>query len=143
MTADGPLDAPGARFSTRVRPSRSLIPFIVLLVCAAGVGCSHRLPTREVTLVARGMTFMFAQSPGDSNPVIRLRAGERVRLVLKNEAPGLLHDLEIPALNVQLEQIRAGQSTDSTFTVPNKPGRHEYRCRPHSELMHGIVEVTR
>ena len=106
------------------------------------MACNHAGPTREITLVARGMTFVLEESPREPNPVISLRAGERVRIVLKNDAPGLLHDLDIPALNVQLEQIRAGHSTEVTFTVPNTPGRHEYRCRPHSELMHGIVEVT-
>ena len=89
------------------------------------------------------MTFILEESPGDPNPVIALRAGERVRLVLKNDAPGLLHDVEIPALNVALDQIRAGQAADITFTVPDTPGRHEYRCRPHAEMMHGVVEVTR
>ena len=94
-------------------------------------------------LTARGMTFFTDDAPGQANPVIRLRAGERVRLVLKNEAPGLLHDVEIPALDVRLDQIRAGETADVTFTVPDSPGQHEYRCRPHSELMHGVVEVTR
>jgi len=112
----------------------------LLLATAA---CQRSAPVREVTLVARGMTFVLESAPDTPNPVISLRAGERVRLVLKNEAPGLLHDVEIPALNVQLDQIRAGEHTDLTFTVPDNPGRHDYRCRPHSEMMHGIVEVTR
>ena len=113
------------------------------LVLLAAIGCGHPGPTREVTLVARGMTFVLADAPASPNPVIPLRAGERVRLILKNEAPGLLHDVEIPAWNVQVDQIRAGEDTAVTFTVPDKPGRHEYRCRPHSEMMHGLVEVTR
>lgn len=89
------------------------------------------------------MQFVLEESPGEANPVIQLRAGERVRLVLKNEAPGLLHDVEIPAWKVQLDQIRAGETADVTFTVPDTPGRTEYRCRPHSELMRGFIEVTR
>ena len=113
------------------------------IVCSVLIGCGYSRPARQVTLVARGMTFILEESPGDPNPVIALRAGERVRLVLKNDAPGLLHDVEIPALNVALDQIRAGQAADITFTVPDTPGRHEYRCRPHAEMMHGVVEVTR
>lgn len=107
------------------------------------MGCAHPAPAREITLVARGMTFVLDGSPGTPNPTIPLRAGERIRLVLKNEAPGLLHDVEIPAWKVEVEQIRAGQSANVVFTVPDAPGRHEYRCRPHSELMHGFVDVTR
>jgi plastocyanin len=105
-------------------------------------GCTHPDPTREITLVARGMSFALLEAPDEANPTIRLRAGERIRLVLRNEAPGLLHDLEIPDWNVRLEQIRAGQTSDLTFVVPAQAGTHEYRCRPHSTLMRGVVEVA-
>jgi plastocyanin len=88
------------------------------------------------------MTFVLANDTEIPNPVIPFRAGERVHLVLKNEAPGLLHDIVIPAFDVEIEQIRAGDSREVTFTVPNRPGRHEYRCRPHSGMMNGFVEVT-
>lgn len=132
--------------SSHLAPSRTFcrVTLIALLIATGGLSasCRHPGPTREVTLVARGMTFVLEESPQSPNPIIALRAGERVRLVLKNDAPGLLHDVEVPALNVRLDQIRAGQSTELTFTVPNTPGRHLYRCRPHSELMHGFVEVT-
>ena len=89
------------------------------------------------------MTFVLEGAPEQPNPIIPLRAGERVRLQLRNDAPGLLHDVVIPELNVEVEQIRAGESRDVTFTVPDAVGRHEYRCRPHSEMMKGFVEVTR
>ena len=102
---------------------------------------SGRTP-REVTVVARGMTFVLADAPDTPNPVIQLRAGERVRLVLKNEAPGLLHDIQIPAWKVQVDQIRAGQRAEVAFTVPSDVGRYQYRCRPHSELIKGFVEVV-
>ena len=93
-------------------------------------------------LVARGMTFMLANTPEAPNPVIAMHAGERVRLVLKNEAPGLLHDVVIPAWDVEVRQIRAGETAEVIFTVPTRPGRYEYRCRPHAEMMTGFVEVT-
>ena len=88
------------------------------------------------------MTFVLADEPEVASPVIKLRAGERVRLVLKNEAPGLLHDFQIPEWGVQVTQIRAGETAEVTFTVPSETGRFAYRCRPHSELMKGMVEVT-
>jgi plastocyanin len=105
--------------------------------CASDQG-----PTREIVLVARGMSFVDGR--GDvANPDISLKAGERVRVVLKNEAPGLLHDFEIPAWNVAMDQLRDGESGEVTFRVPDTPGRFEYRCRPHSAMMSGFVEVTR
>ncbi len=105
--------------------------------------CGANNTPREITLIARGMTFVLADDLDTPNPVIELRAGEQVRLVLKNEAPGLLHDIEIPAWEVRTKSIRAGQSTEVMFTVPSALGRTEYRCRPHAELMHGFVEVAR
>lgn len=112
------------------------------LLALTVAGC-NQAPSREVTLTARGMSFFTDEIPGQPNPVIRFHSGERVRLVLKNDAPGLLHDVEIPALKVEVDQIRAGETTEVIFTVPDLPGQHEYRCRPHSEMMHGVVEVTR
>lgn len=114
---------------------------IVGLVVVAG--CSpHPGPTRDVVVVARGMTFVLEDAPDTPNPVIALRAGERVRLVLKNEAPGLLHDMVIPDLGVEIEQMRAGESRELTFIVPANTGRHEYRCRPHADMMRGFIEVA-
>jgi plastocyanin len=119
-----------------------LVPYAAMtLSLGIAVSCSES-PPREVTLIARGMTFVLADEPDVPNPVIVLAAGQRVRLVLRNEAPGLLHDFRIPAWRVQVTQIRAGQTAEVTFTVPNQPGRYEYVCRPHAELMKGVVEVT-
>ena len=102
----------------------------------------HPGPTRDIVLVARGMTFVLDGSPDVPNPVIQVRAGERVRLVLRNEAPGLLHDLEIPEWEMSIEQLRAGETGDVTFIVPDSPGRYMYRCRPHSGMMHSFIEVV-
>lgn len=88
------------------------------------------------------MTFTVVGQPDAVNPVIPLRAGERVRLTLKNEAPGLLHDITIPDLRVTIEQLRQGESGEAVFTVPNSPGTHQYLCRPHAELMRGVVDIT-
>jgi plastocyanin len=113
-------------------------------IAAALNACTlQRQPTREIVLVARGMTFSVEEHADVSNPVIRLRAGERVRLVLENQAPGLLHDFAIPAWGVEIAQMRAGERGDVTFDVPDTPGRVEYLCRPHAGMMTGYVEVVR
>ena len=112
------------------------------IALSVGIAISCSGSPREIVVIARGMTFVLADEPDEPNPVISMRAGERVRLVLKNEAPGLLHDLGIPEWGVQVTQIRAGESAEVTFTVPTQTGRYEYLCRPHSELMKGVVEVT-
>ena len=116
---------------------------LLSLLCGVGFACAtHPGPTREIVIVARGMTFVLEDAPDVPNPPISLRAGERIRLVLKNEAPGLLHDIVIPDLGVEIEQMRAGETRELTFTVPAAPGRHEYRCRPHADMMRGVVDVV-
>jgi heme/copper-type cytochrome/quinol oxidase subunit 2 len=123
------------------RGTRSL-PLLGTAVIMLALACSPQSgPTRDVTLIARGMTFVLADVPGEPNPVIHLRTGERVRLILRNDAQGLLHDFEIPALNVKVAELRTGQTAEVTFTAPDSPGRYEYRCRPHAEMMRGFVEV--
>ena len=113
----------------------------IVMTLLAGWGC-RTASVREVTLVARGMTFALPEQPAAANPTVRLRAGERVRLVLKNEASGLVHDLAIPEWNVTLDAINAGETSSITFTVPERAGQVEYRCQPHAAMMSGVVEVT-
>lgn len=122
----------------RARPRGAL----VLLLLLTPLGCAGAPPEpRDVTLVARGMAFELVGGDGTPNPVIIVRAGERIRVVLRNEAPGLLHDFRIPAWKVQTEQIRAGQTTEVVFTVPSTPGLVPYECHPHAELMKGSIEI--
>lgn len=116
--------------------------FLVALIGAGGACTPHPGPTREIVVLARGMSFVLENAPDTVNPAISLRAGERIRMVLRNEAPGLMHELVIPDLGIEIEQMRAGETRELTFTVSASPGRHEYHCRPHAELMHGIVEVV-
>ena len=94
-------------------------------------------PRRATSTPAR-----MPEQPAATNPTLRLRAGERVRLVLKNEAAGLVHDLAIPDWNVTLDAIAAGERSSTTFTVPEKTGKVEYRCQPHAAMMSGVVDVT-
>jgi plastocyanin len=115
-----------------------------LVVATIGLLAACRsMPVREVTLVTRGMTFALPEQPDASNPVLHLRGGERVRLVLKNEAAGMIHDVAIPAWNVSVDAIAAGQTATTTFVVPEAEGQVEYHCRPHAQMMNGLVEVTR
>jgi plastocyanin len=119
-----------------IGPSR--IVLLALLVLAAG--CAPHDP-REVVIVARGMTFTLPEEPDTPNPVIRVKAGERLTITLRNEAPGLIHDFRIPSWDIKSDQTRGGQSTSVALTVPADLGRYEYMCGPHSALMHGFIEV--
>ena len=95
---------------------------------------------RVITLVTRGMAFYL--DGGDTpNPVLTMRAGEVVRVVLRNEDVGIDHNLEIAAWDKTIPPPLRGRTTSTVINVPDSPGRHVYRCGPHAALMRGIVEV--
>lgn len=119
-----------------------LIAAAAAVVAAAVVtNAGAREATREIHLVARGMSFYLASDPMSANPTIAVRRGERVRFVLRNETPGFTHDLAIAALGVAMTPVSAGESGTVDVEIPEVAGRHEYLCRPHSVMMKGTVEI--
>ena len=90
--------------------------------------------TREVTLVARGMAF-YLEDGTTPNPAIHARPGETIRLVLKNETPGVLHDLALGELGVSIAPVKAGELGSVSLRVPSRPGAYDYVCRPHALMM--------
>jgi plastocyanin len=120
----------------------SVLRYGVFLLLAVAAGCTSPSGPREVLLVGRGMTFTLPSDPDTANPVIRVQPGERVRLTLRNDAPGLIHNFEIPAWKVKSASARGGESVSVDFTVPSAQGRYEYMCTPHANMMHGFVEVS-
>ena len=117
---------------------RSQAVWVLMLGLVAG--CADT-PVREVTLVATGMTFALADDPDAVNPPLAFRPGERVRLILKNEAPGMRHDVAIPAWSVAVDPIAFGERAEVTFTVPSDAAQVDYYCRPHAAMMRGQVDV--
>ena len=104
------------------------------------LGCDNNRP-RELSVVARGVTFMVPSDSRAPNPRITLAPGERVHVTLRSESPGLIHDFQIPAWNVKTEQVRGGESTSVLFVAPATEQRAQYISSPHAATMHGIIEV--
>ncbi len=124
------------------RMSVRMVAIAVALIAVGGLlAAVTQTPDREITLVARGMTFYQLGDPVTPNPTLRLRAGERVRIVLRNEDRGITHDWAVPNLDVALDQIDWNEDSTVTFNVPETPGRYEYICRPHALMMRGHVVV--
>ncbi len=95
---------------------------------------------REIRIVVRDMTF-YLEGRTDPNPTLRLRAGEAVRLVLKNEDEGMTHDFAIPDWKAGTKRIEGGEEATITFRVPDGPSEQTYRCSPHSAIMRGTILV--
>jgi FtsP/CotA-like multicopper oxidase with cupredoxin domain len=109
-------------------------------VCAVLLAGGLRDDAREVRLVARGMTF-YAQGIDGPNPVLRFKAGERVRLSVTNEDPGYEHNLAVPGLGIRTPLLRGGAGASVLVTVPAAPGTSEYHCEPHAGMMRGNIAI--
>jgi plastocyanin len=97
--------------------------------------------TREIVLVARQMAY-YVEGQTTPNPTLRVAPRERVRLVLRNEDPGMTHDLTLGSLKVSVPAIAAQGRSSVEFRAPAEPGRHRYVCTPHAKMMFGTLEVT-
>jgi plastocyanin len=97
--------------------------------------------TRQVTLVAKGMAFYLEDDLTTPNPTIDVKAGERVRIVLKNQDRGLTHDLAVPVAGALMKDLTWNQTGQVAFRAPKKPGTYEYFCQPHRLMMKGIIRV--
>jgi plastocyanin len=114
---------------------------VAMVLVGALVTAVTPTPDREIALVARGMAFYLLDDPLTPNPTIRLKAGERVRVVLRNEDRGITHDFAVPAIDAALDRIDWKEENAVTFDVPETPGLYEYTCRPHTLMMRGQIIV--
>lgn len=120
---------------------RAVAALALLMMLVALLPALSSTPTREVTLVVRGMAFYSEDDPQTPNPTIHAKAGERVRIVLENRDRGVRHDFAVPALGEALEPIAWNQTDTLVFDVPETPGDYEYVCRPHRLMMRGTIRV--
>lgn len=106
----------------------------------SSLAAGTRFEAREVVLVARDMAF-YLDGMGDENPTLRFKAGEQVRVVLRNEEPGVTHDFAVREWRVATDALEGPSRDAVTFRVPERPGRYAYLCNPHSAMMRGSIEV--
>ena len=125
-----------------------LVPIVVASRPSTGSGRSAAVEERdgdpaprEIKVVARDMTF-YVDGQLDPNPTLRFKAGERIRLLLRNEDGGMVHDLVIKDWNVTTKSLdEKGQEDAVVFRVPNRRSTAAYQCTPHSEMMRGSIQV--
>ena len=97
---------------------------------------------REVLLYARGMAFYLPGSDAP-NPTLQVAAGERVRITVVNDDPGVKHDLAVARLGLTIEPLATtpGSRGSAVLTAPARPGRYPYVCTFHAQMMRGTLEV--
>jgi len=121
--------------------AKAIAAMTVLMLVVALLPALSATPTREVTLVARGMAFYLEDDLKTANPTIDVKAGERVRIVIRNEERGLTHDFAFPSARALSKQLTWNQTGQVKFKAPKTPGSYEYFCQPHRLMMKGIIRV--
>jgi plastocyanin len=123
---------------------RRWVAVIAALVLAVGVGAvlanGRRRETREVRVVVRDMAY-YVNGGREPNPTLRFRAGERVRISIRNEDAGYEHNFVAPALGLRTALLRAGGRDEVLVTVPDTAGTSVYHCGPHAEMMRGNIAI--
>jgi plastocyanin len=118
---------------------------IVVLAVAASlltmVASSDTDAVREIRVVVRDMAF-YVDGATEPNPEITVRAGERVRIKLRNEDAGMRHDFAIKAWTVSTRILEDRGDEDAvSFRVPEARGTQTYQCTPHTKMMTGVIRI--
>ena len=118
---------------------------IIAVIFMLAMGVARALTgenVRQVTIVAKDMAF-YLEGDSTRNPAIEVRAGETLRIVLKNLDRGVTHDLAVPAADAATDVLKWNEHDEVTFEVPSEPGTYEYVCRPHLLMMKGTIIVKK
>ena len=120
---------------------------IVALVALLGLAAlfvprlvASRDRTRDIQVVVRGMTY-YVDGDSAANPELRLRAGELVRVTLRNEDRGMQHDFGIRAWSANTGIVEYGREGSVVFRVPSRAEDVDYTCTPHSAMMRGHIAI--
>jgi plastocyanin len=120
---------------------KALAALVVTIVVGALLPVMTKVPAREITLVARDMSFYLDGDFEHPNPVIAVKAGEHVRIVVRNEERGMKHDFALPVAAARTALLRWNEQGGVTFEAPATPGSYEYLCTLHSAMMKGTLQV--
>ena len=121
--------------------AKAVAALAAIIVVAALLPVMTDAPVREITLVTRGMAFYVEGDLDRPNPTLEVKAGERVRIVVRNEERGMTHDFSVPAAQAATELLNWNEQDAVTFDVPDTPGTYEYFCQPHRLMMKGRLVV--
>jgi len=129
-------------FGRRVSPAAVVAIAAVIVLAVSVLLTAMTTPTREIQLVARDMAFYLEGDMVHANPVIEVKAGERVRVVLRNQDQGMNHDFFVAAAAADTRLLRSNEQDEVVFEVPTVPGVYTYVCRPHQLMMNGMIKVV-
>jgi hypothetical protein len=94
----------------------------------------------EIRLIVRDMTY-YVEGSSDPNPTLVVRRGELVKVVVRNDEAGMIHDFGVPAWNARTARLVYREQGTVQFRAPDQPGIGTYVCSPHSKMMQGAIRV--
>jgi len=123
----------------------SLLLGALLISCVPGTGVP--IDTEYIlTTDLRDGKFVYVgvneDISGVVNPTLQVKPGEKVTITLINSGDGT-HDIVFPDLNVKSKAVdKKGDTTSTTFTVPDKEVSLTYQDSTHARLgMSGVLLV--
>lgn len=96
--------------------------------------------TRILHLAVRDMAY-YAEGRSEPNPTLRVRRGERVRIIVSNHDVGMKHDFGVDAWQTRTRLIDNVGEARLDFVAPATSGEAVYSCTPHGAMMHGTIRV--
>jgi FtsP/CotA-like multicopper oxidase with cupredoxin domain len=95
---------------------------------------------RTIHLVVRDMTYHLSGHT-EPNPTLRVRRGDRVRIIVTNQDAGMKHDFGVDAWQTRTPLIDGIGEARVEFIAPVTPGEAVYSCTPHGAMMHGTIRI--
>jgi len=139
-----------AKSLAKLRGSVGTTRVILIAVSFVAVGLTALMPVvanprtgpREIVLVAHDMAF-YLEGSKVPNPAIVLKASEEVRIVVKNQDIGITHGFAVTSMRAAMDRIEPGSTERTRLRAPAIPGRYEYVCPPHAQMMKGLLLVEK
>ena len=110
--------------------------------CSCRGSSTHVKRSTKSGLPPVSMSFHVEDIAG-ANPTMALTAGEQVKVTIRNEDRGMLHDFSIPEWGVRTGGVEWGDERSITFRVPATASTLSYICTPHSVMMSGRITVSK
>ena len=129
------------RAKNRMFATGVAIAVVALATAVLPMVASSNETVRRIEIVARDMAFYVNGRP-EPNPTVTFRAGERVRIRVRNQDPGMRHDFVVKAWTVSTKLLEErGEEDIIEFRVPDERGTQTYTCTPHAKMMSGTIRV--
>ena len=129
------------RARNRVITAGGIVAVLAIVATLLPTVASSELDRRrDVHLVIRDMAY-YLDGKGDPNPTLEFRRGERVRLKVTSDDPGMEHDFVVKNWKVATKSIQGRGEEIVNIKIPKRAGTDTYFCTPHAVKMRGTIVV--